>query len=267
MEQETGVRLFDRQADGYVATAAGEQAIAVAGDLEEAVTALERRIVGHDLRPSGVVRLTTVEALLLEALPPAVDRFRAKHPEIALELVSSPAALNLSKRDADVAIRVTSSPPDLLVGRKLATVASAAYATPDCLARFERLTDVAAYDWIGYDESLAHLKAARWLARHLGEKRPAVRVNTVLAVKNMVEAGVGVGFMPCFLGDSSPRLERVVPPSHEWDSELWLLTHPDLRNVARVRAVMDHFGDELARLRPLFEGSAPTRHRDETIGA
>lgn len=265
MEETIGVRLFDRQNDGYAPTPAGEEAIAVAATLDDSVTTLERRIVGQDLKPSGTVRITTVEAMLVEILPHMVARFHAKHPEIALEIVVASAALNLSRRDADVAIRATPAPPETLVGRRLATIASAVYAAPACLERFAGLDDVAGYDWIGYDESLSHLKAARWLARRLGERVPAVRVNTVLAVKQMVEAGVGLGFMPCFMGDAADNLVRVVEPNEEWDSQLWLLTHPDLRHVARVRAVMDHFAEELVALRPLFEGERP-RHRREMSG-
>lgn len=265
MEDQIGVRLFDRQPDGYVATAAGEEAIAVAESLDETVTSLERRIIGRDLRPSGTVRVTLAEAVLTQVLPPMVDRFHEKHPEIVLELVASTAALNLSKRDADVAIRVTATPPEVLIGRRIATVASTAYACPSCLARFGENPDPTACDWIGYDDSLAHLNVARWLARHLGERAPVVRVNTVLAVKSLVEAGVAVGFMPCFMGDASEHLVRLMNPDKQWESELWLLTHPDLRHVARVRAVMDHFADELTKCRPLFEGEQVRARTPEPV--
>jgi DNA-binding transcriptional LysR family regulator len=253
MEEAIGVRLFERQPEGYVATAAGAEAIEIAEELEEKVATLERRIVGRDCKPSGTVRITTVESILLEVFPAMVDRFRAKHPEIELELISSTAQLNLSRRDADVAVRATPSPPELLVGRRLATIASAAYA-PAAFAPPSDLGDLGRLPWIGYDESLAHLKAARWLTRFLGEKPPAIRVNNVLAVKTMVEAGVGVGFMPCFMGDTGTSITRVIDPDPQWNSDLWILTHPDLRQVPRVRAVMDHFAEELAALRPLFEG-------------
>jgi len=258
MEETIGVRLFDRQPDGYLPTAAGEEAIRVAESFDETVTALERRIVGRDLKPSGTVRITTVESLILGILPPMVDRFRGKHPEIQLELVSSPAQLNLSRRDADVAIRVAPSPPEVLVGRRIATVASAAYACPAHYGCARPPSDdLAGLPWVGYDESLSHLRAARWLARLLGERLPAIRVNTVLAVKNLAEAGVGVGVMPCFMGDASEHLVRFLDPDPDWNSELWVLTHPDLRHVARVRAVMDHFAEELIKLRPLFQGDEP----------
>jgi DNA-binding transcriptional LysR family regulator len=61
--------------------------------------------------------------------------------------------------------------------------------------------------------------------------------------------------LPCFIGDLEPGLVRVLPPVTEMASVLWLLTHPDLRRTARVRAVLDLLARRLARQRGLLEGS------------
>ena len=37
---------------------------------------------------------------------------------------------------------------------------------------------------------------------------------------------------------------------------IWLLTHPDLRQTARVRAFMDFAGNEIAKRRKTLEGMA-----------
>ena len=36
---------------------------------------------------------------------------------------------------------------------------------------------------------------------------------------------------------------------------LWLLTHPDLRHAARVRAFMDHAGTQLNKRRGVLSGN------------
>lgn len=257
MECNIGVRLFERMPDGYVPTAAGEEAIALARRFADEITDLERRIIGHDLRPSGVVRITTIDSLLFEVLPPILKRFHEKEPDITIELVSSAAMANLSKRDADIALRATTSPPETLIGRRIATIVSCLYASPAYLASAPPLDDLAVHDWIGYDESLSHLKASKWQAKLLDGRMPVVRANAVLTIKYLVAQGVGLGAMPCMMGDAYPGLVRISEPNRDWDSQLWLLTHPDLRHVARVRAVMDFLGDELVRLRPLFEGQQP----------
>src|SRR5687767_13524946 len=81
LEAQLGVRLFDRARDGYAATPAGEAIIRDAARFDEMVGALERRLAGEDLRPSGTVRVTTTDTLL-GVLAPALARFRDGHPEI-----------------------------------------------------------------------------------------------------------------------------------------------------------------------------------------
>ena len=67
--------------------------------------------------------------------------------------------------------------------------------------------------------------------------------------------GIGGGILPCFIGDRMTGLARIAAPKIEDVGEsLWLLTHTDLRNSARVRAFMDHAGAELAKLKKQIEG-------------
>ena len=50
---------------------------------------------------------------------------------------------------------------------------------------------------------------------------------------------------------------RVLPPVPDMASSLWLLTHPDLRRTARVRAVLDVLAEHVIRLRRLLDGNMP----------
>jgi DNA-binding transcriptional LysR family regulator len=253
LEARLGVRLFERARDGYVATPAGEAAIATARGVDDAVGALETRLAGADLRPSGTLRVTTTDTLV-ELLAPLLAAFRADHPEITLELAIDNAFFTLSRRDADVAIRPTTTPPDTLVGRRIAGVASALYAT-------RRGGELVTRDWIGFDDSLAHLGAARWLAREIPAARIVCRANSLLALRALARRGVGAAALPCFLGDAAPGLVRLRAPIQEMDSALWLLTHADLRRVARVRVFLEARAAARARQRPLLEGRALTRAR------
>jgi DNA-binding transcriptional LysR family regulator len=51
-------------------------------------------------------------------------------------------------------------------------------------------------------------------------------------------------------------LAQLTPPLPELESELWLITHPDLRNTARVRAFLDFCADEIAKRRHTLDGAA-----------
>ena len=73
------------------------------------------------------------------------------------------------------------------------------------------------------------------------------------------EVGLGLALLPCFLGDTSPELVRVIGPLDELETGLWLLTHEDLRRTARVRALLDFLFEELKSQRPLLQGEKPRK--------
>jgi molybdate transport repressor ModE-like protein len=255
MEDGIGVRLFEKHSDGFVTTPAGDEAVAVAVDLEERVTGLERRIVGRDVGPMGIVRVTTVPEMMFGLLPPIVAQLAVRYPGIRLEIIGDTGSANLSRRDADIAIRFTRSPPEQLIGRRVATACTAIYAAPTFIADQDPAVPLADRSWVGFDEGMAHLPSARWLAKTLGDRLPIVTCNNMTGIARMVEAGLGLGLLPCMLAERMPGLVRVAPPDSDWSTEVWLLTHPDVRDVSRVRAVFDVLAEELVKLRPVFSAA------------
>ena len=72
-----------------------------------------------------------------------------------------------------------------------------------------------------------------------------MRVDSLSAMVESVHAGLGVGFLLCFLGDRERALVRVAEPMATLDTQLWILTHPDLRRVARIRAFTEFLYESL----------------------
>lgn len=253
IEKDLGVRLFERFRDGYSATAAGEAAATLAARFADDLLELERKLSGHDLRPSGVVRITTSDTIcpILLRHAPAL---RAAHPEILLEIAVSNAMANLTRREADIAVRPVAEAPETLVGRRIADLAYAIYAAKSRRYR-HRDGDPSTVEWVGLDDTLATTAIARWMSRNVPNAQVAVRVDALPALRDAACAGIGVVLLPCYLGDQEPRLRRVrVADGLEARSALWLLTHGDLRRTARIRAVMDFLAAALGSERALFEG-------------
>jgi DNA-binding transcriptional LysR family regulator len=251
IEQRIGVRLFERHRDGYAPTPAGETAAASAARLEDEVLALERKLSGQDLRPSGTVRITTTDTLgtiLMRHLP----AMRALNPDIALEIAISNAVANLTRREADIAIRPTPGPSEALVGRRVAEIAHAIYGSAAYLSRRDNKS---AHHWIGLDEALANTVIARWMRRNLPTAHIACRVDALPALRDAAAAGLGLAVLPCYVGDLAPELRRLTPKVlPEPRSALWLLTHDDLKRTGRIRATLDFLAKALGSERALFEG-------------
>jgi DNA-binding transcriptional LysR family regulator len=257
MEEGLGVKLFERHRTGYVLTPAGEEMAALAEQMEENVTSFTRKLAGQAVAPAGELRVTTNDTLLVHLLTPIFSRFLTSCPEMRLDVVLANQALNLSKRDADVAIRATDSPPETLVGRRVATIAWAIY------GRADEFPDPIIQDsptlygrpWVALGDNLSSLKAARYVRDRVAPELISYRVNTVLGLAEAVEAGVGIGPLPCFIADAKPNLVRLSEINPDFSAGLWLLTHPDLRQSARVRAFMDFMAAEIGKQKRWIEGS------------
>jgi len=256
VEAQLGARLFERHRTGYVPTPAGEAMAAAAARMEEEVARFDREVADRSQTPSGLLRVTAAATLVTDLLMPMLGRFRTRYPKVQIELVTSEEALNLSRRDADVALRATRDPPPNLVGRRLATIAWAVYGPAQGPAQEPAQGDVDGgdADWVSPSEAVAGGLFARFVAARAGPERIALRLNTVQGLCEAILEGVGIGPLPCYRGDRLASLRRLSGPEPELAGSLWLLTHPDLRHAARVRAFMDHVAAEVVKLRPALEG-------------
>jgi len=254
IEHQLGSRLFERGRAGYALTPSGEEMVRLAERLGEDITSFERKVTGQDLRPSGELRITCNDMVLQHLLVDVFIGFRRAYPDIVLDVVVSNSLLNLSKRDADVAVRATYQQPETLSGRRISRIAWSVYGPQSLAGRpFDIANDVARHDWVGFADSIALSRATKWLKDRGGDGRVVYKANTLLGMANAVAGGIGLALLPCYVGEASGRLARLCPPLPEVGGELWLLTHPDLRNTARVRAFLDFCASEIAQRRDVLE--------------
>lgn len=246
LEEDLGVRLFDRDQGTYTLTDAGRQGLARAREADASVLAFRRAVEGRDEVPEGSVRLTAPEALL-PLVSPHLATFHAAFPRIDLHVAFSDRFLDLTRNEADVALRPIPRPSEGLVGRRLAAIAWAPYAPAD-------VPDPEALPWAVYGGNLSDLGASRWWQATHGGHPVFLTVNSVPAMQTVLHHAGCRGMLPCFTGDPDPRLVRLRPPVEEAASALWLLVHPDLRKTARVRALLDHLWDGLQGSVGLLEG-------------
>ncbi len=247
LEAALGARLFHRGRDGLRITRAGDEVLAFAGRMEEEALALERAVQGRDRAASGPVRLTTLESFGSRFLAPRLGALRAKHPGVVLDVHTDNRSLSLTRREADLAVRYRRPEQPGLLARRVGALAYAAYASPAYLAaagRPRRPADLARHAVLGYDDELAANPEARWLASLVGPAGVAGRSNSVGALAAAAAAGAGIAALPCFVGDADAGLERVLPPAVTRD--VWLVVHPELRDVGRVRAVMEFVSEAVA---------------------
>lgn len=257
LEARLQVQLFERNGGAYTPTEAGDRMLLAAERMELEALALDREITGRDGRLSGNLRITCSESLAYRILNDLLAEFRARHEGITVELLVDNRQLDLLRREADIAIRATRPIEGDLFGRQIAETAWALYASPRYLA--DRDPPVGApfpgHSFIGWDTS-AVAAAAKWLTDTVPQDQIVYRSSSLINQMMAVKAGIGMALLPCYLGDQESDIRSVSIPEAALTRELWLITHRDLRNTARVRAFFDIVGQGLIDRRQLLEGSA-----------
>jgi DNA-binding transcriptional LysR family regulator len=242
LQQRLGVPLYQRSADGTLAlTRAGERAVLRAERIEREIGALGAELTGTGGAAAGAVRVTAVPIVANRILIPASAALLTRHAGLQLDIIGEARDLSLTRREADLALRLARprTGGTRVLARRVGALHYAAYAPAACSPReAERLP------WITYDEAMAHLPQARWIAARAadrGETIAALRVADAEAVLEAVLAGLGRSLLPSAIAEGETRLRRIGSGrgAAALSRELWLLVHRELTSLARIEAVID----------------------------
>ena len=258
LERQIGKPLATRSPSGYRLSELGQEMLAHAERVEQAILAFEQHLESATRNASGVLRVACPEPIVYRITQsPLLERFQARHPGLRVEFVMSDKYIDLSRGEADVALRSGDTDDGELVGRKIADSFWAVYGSKRYIAQHgkpERVEDLQKHALIGFDDTMAKHRAATWLARVAPGAKIVARNNSVLGLVYAVKSGIGLAPLPTALGDSEPDLVRVLGPIPEL-ARIWrLLAHPDVRRTPRVSAFFDFIADEIDALRPILTG-------------
>jgi DNA-binding transcriptional LysR family regulator len=234
LERAFGAPLVIRAADGLHLTPLGERLLPLAEDVERAVLAVHGQATQQPERvrlatPSGFTKLFTAR----------LERLRAEHPRLSLELLAGSRPMDLRRGEADLAIRSGPVADEDLVARKIGDSGWSLYAAPSYLARHPApadLDDLRGHDLVGYDASLAAVPAAQWIEARAAGARIALRSREMTDMLDAAAGGAGLAVLPCLLGDDEPRLSRLTPEVVA-TRELWLAYPREARRSPAVQAV------------------------------
>ena len=233
-------RLFERLNEGYQLTDTGERLLQHAESIEDQFNLVQRTFTGERLQPMGKIRITAPANIAYRYLPGYLRSFSKQYTEISYELLVSNQDFSLTRREADIAVRATPSPPPHLVGRKVWEIDWSLFASTKYLNKHstpQGLSELSDHSLIGGDGEMSQLPAFQWLDKYHPDNQP-LRCNDLVAMAALAESGLGLAFLP----DDQQRkgLQRLwaFPPGLK--SHLWLLTHPDLRQMERIKLLMKH---------------------------
>lgn len=242
-EETLAVKLFERINNNYELTALGHELLELAQSIETSVAGIERHILGKDFQPKGTVKITAPNNIAYRYLPGYITDFNRLYPDIQLELLVSNQAFNMSNRQADIAIRATPSPPEHLIGRQLSTLHWSVFGSKKYAAKRTlpvNLKGLDGHSLIGATGALKQLPGFVWLEKHY-KSQIVTRCDDLTAMSYFVESGQGLALLP--EDQSRHGLIKLFVVQQSKPSHLWLLTHPDLRNVERIKRVMQYLSN------------------------
>ena len=223
-------RLFLRERGRLLPTALGETAIARAGEVESAVGALETAASASGDAVAGRVRMTAVPILVNQLIVPRLGDLLARFPSLQVDAIADSRDLSLSRGETDIALRFARPESGSGLCRKIGALAFSVYAP--------RGADPDGLPWVTYEDRFLHFPQARWVAANVpADKLARLRINDAEGLVQAVRSGLGLGVLPDFMATRAPALVRV-SPAPVLHRALWLLVHPDLRQLPRVGAAM-----------------------------
>ncbi|MBI4923100.1 MAG: LysR family transcriptional regulator [Devosia nanyangense] len=249
LEKQVGEPLFQRSHSGYALTHAGEELLRRAEDVEAAMTSLTRWRDGT--LGDRVVRISA-GSWTTEFLARHIGEIWHVSDPFRIEFVTAYDKVDIGRRNADIGVRSERPIEPNLAGRLTGKVAHAIYSGR------QLINGVEAGLFVGVTGEAANVKMARWMMAHHGD-RIGVRGNDSHSVRELVAAGAGLTVLPCFAGDSDPRLVRVAPPIPDLMSEQWLVSHQDERHSREVRTLLERLAGLFKTHAPLFTGEGRNR--------
>lgn len=250
LEKQVGVSLFGRSARGLTLTTEGEAYFEICLPLLEALTAADESLSSAASRPRGTLVVGAPSFLAQHAILPALARFRARYPEIHLDLRVVNRLTDAEANSVDVFVLAGWSEPGELIHRRLARTRLLICAAPEYWSAHgipERPKDLARHPCLLFRNPEGTVLDL-WKYERGGEVE-TVSVSGWLSsnhrdiVLDAVLAGEGIARMTDLTIRRYLHSGQLVPVLLDWESRdappVNLLFHPRHRRTPRVRVFID----------------------------
>ena len=247
LEAELAVRLLERSTRSLSLTEAGreffERAHAILGSVDEARQAMQR-IRGE---PQGTLRLTCGVEFGLVAAGAWIADYLAAYPQMQVEADYTNRVVDIVHEGQDLALRVGPLADSSLAARRLGVLDYGLYASADYLRRHgqpDAPQDLAAHPLVVYAGAApqGHWSLARGDETTRVRLQPRLRVNTSLAVRDVLQRGLGIGVLPRRVAEHSAQpaaLQRVLPDWRPPDVPVHAVFASARYLTPKVRAFID----------------------------
>jgi DNA-binding transcriptional LysR family regulator len=240
LESTLGLALFERLPSGLKVNEAGDRLLCHAERIESAVIAMREDVQCGDSRMAGRVRFATMEGIASLYLASRFARLRQLHPNLTIELLTSPQTVSVNRREADLFLSFFRPPGQGMVSERIGCFQLGLYASQSYLDQSgipESAADLGKHAFITYIDDLIQLDSVRWLDDIIKKPPISFHSNSMIAQMNAAAGGLGLVLLPSFATAGRDDLVPVLHHKLSTARELWINVHTDLQFVPRIRAV------------------------------
>lgn len=255
LEKHLGARLFDRAGRRLRITAAGERLRGAAERLEAIMLREVAAIADDGEGIGGRVRIGAPEGLGAGYLGRIIGLFSARYAELEIELVALPQNYSLASREVDIAITLDRPRTGNVSTRKLTDYDLCPYASRALLAGLGEglpLATIRELPSCGYIPGMLFTRELAYLDLPAPLAPPRLRSTSILVQRDIIEAGHAVGILPRYLAQGRGDLIPLHASSMTITRSYWISIHADLRELKRMRVMLDEMGRQVRQDQPLF---------------
>lgn len=234
LEASLGVRLVNRLPREAQLTAAGQQVLKQAMEIEKYAYSVKRITAGLGEQERTTVSISAPPILARHFLAPHLLSLSQKLEQAKLSILSESHFASLARMEADLAVRLATGSTDTDIIKKVGRVDFALYAA----RTYPYPSEPERWEFVGYTERQKDFDHKRWLYQVIGERRVSCEVSDLSNQYEAACSGIGVAGLPCFLADRDERLVRLDARETLLSLNIWMAIHPDRRNDALIRRTM-----------------------------
>lgn len=260
LEEELGVRLFNRTTRRLALTVEGELFAKRAGEILDDIETLRAQLLQKEAAPQGTVHLSSVVAFGNELLPAALAAFSEMYPDIDVILDISNRRVDLIEEHVDVAFRIGGAEgleQSNLIARRVYSQTLLFVATQEFVSRHghpvspDEFGKVPMVRFITGQFGQSHLLLGPEDQKVEFRRRGSLVVDSPIAARNAVLTGNYAGLVADYLVTDSIKSGKLVRLAPDWATRpqpiFAVYAHRKLM-PSRVRVTLDFLSVYFGRL-------------------
>lgn len=240
LEESLGIKLFQRNDKGYIATEAGLEVMRLGEITDIHVTQFVNKAKSKEGSLEGTLNITCVPELALLLLP-TINKFQSLYPKVQVHIIGDLRKYDLEYGEADIAIRTGDKPTTLdnivlpFFSTDIVLCAHQSYVSKHGLPN---ATNIHQHHFLANSIRVEHLYWNEWIYLNVPKQNIVVSSNSHQVLEYALQSGTGISVSSKETIANNPNLVEL-DFAVNWPLNTWILVHRDMINIAKVRKFVD----------------------------